>query len=207
VIDKKDYHLLMHAMIDMMAQSEEGEEFADRVNNMIMASYEINCPEHGAVEVIDITEELVLFMGHHWHPFQDVGIESVQFVRYLIMDKCVLETGRMYGKGKGAVAISIIQSLPKRTLKAFAHGMHESMRTHGLKMLDSMDGDDDDDGTFADNMGLAQLIRKYTEDEVDEAVAEFSKQLDSVFAPVDLVGPPDWSPPGGDAYDQPAPPV
>lgn len=205
MIDKKDYHLFMSVMIEMISQAEEGEEFAAQIERMIRASYEINCPLHGRVESIDVTVEVSQAMGDKWQKFHDTGIREIHFVSFYLCDELVLETGRMLGLGDEGVAVGTITSFPVPVLQAFAKAMLMSMRKHDVRMLkDIMEGNFDPENSEAgDDLGLAQFIRQFLEEEVDEAVARFSRQLDSVFSVADIPLPP---PKGGDdAHDLPAP--
>jgi hypothetical protein len=209
VINRQDYHLFMSILIDRIANASE-ENFSERIEMMIKSSYEINCPEHGRVEVIDVTEEVIESMGGKWRVFSDAGVKQVCFLRFFLLDHLVLETGRLSGKVADAVvANETLMTLDAPVLRAFAKAMLSSMRRHGIEMLKEMlDGTfdpDNPDSSAGDDMGLATLIRQFMDEEVDEVVAKFSHQLDSVFTVRDIILPPPQE--GGERHDLPAPPL
>jgi hypothetical protein len=207
MIDKSDYHLFMKVMIEMAAKAEEGEDFDSHIERMIRASYEINCPLHGRVEVIDVTVEVSQSMGDKWHHFHDAGIREIHFVQYYLCDELVLETGRMQGHGDKEVVNSTITDFPIPVLRTFAKAMFLSMRTHNVRMLqDIMEGNFDLAKDAGDDMGLAEFIRQFLDEEVDDAVKQFSRQLDSIFSVADIHLPP---PSMGEVRndDIPSPPV
>jgi hypothetical protein len=203
MISRQDYSTLMRVLLDVAGGAQCEHEFAERVAQITMYSYEINT-DQGRAEHIDITDELRESMGQYWQAFNNLGIDSVGFVRYYIGDEMFLETGR-FNDADNPVPISGIKALPTATLKAWAKGMTLAMRKYEVRILKDIEDGSLETNLHADNLGLSALVRQYMEEEVDETVQEFSRQLDSIFSVADIVLPP---PKGGDdAHDLPAPPL
>lgn len=201
MIDRWDFSLLMHVLIKEAADAQNFPDFEEAMHQLIIYAYEINNPEIGRVDILDVTDEIRDGMGSHWASFEAYGIMRLQFVSFYINDEVILETGRMLGvQEDDTIDPSQVLGAGDAALAAFAKAMTITMRKHGVKMLERLIETEELEG---DQIGLAALIKKYLEEEVDETVAKFSQQLDAVFGVAAAIAP-DWSPPGGERYDNPA---
>ena len=206
MIDRDDYLLLMTVLLDGCAEARDELDFVNKMQWAIITSYEINDPENGKVNIVDLTPFVQEAMGQHWHHFADLGIEAIEIVQYHIGGKLTLEAGRMLGKGRRDVAVDGITNMPEVALKGWAKGMTTGMRHHGVHVLKRLTGEEDETiSSLGDNLGLGALIQQYLEEEVDETVAKFSAQLDSVFGVAAAVAP-DWSAPRGEVKHDDLPP-
>lgn len=206
MIKREDYHLLMTVLLDAAAEAGSVEEFTARIYQTIITSYEINHPDHGRVEVIDLAPFVKEAMGQHWSEFAAIGVENVEIVQFYMFDQLVLEAGRMMGKGRQDVAVDAIADMAEPVLRSFAKGMALGMRHHGVSILKRITGEEDEElSTVDDCLGLTSLIKQYLEEEVDETVAKFSAQLDALFGVAAAIAP-DWSPPRGEVIHNEPPP-
>jgi len=206
MINRNEYKLLMQVMFETAADAADEHQFAEFVEKLIITSYEINNPEHGAVVVNDVTADLIESMGRQWAPLAAIGIEKVEFVQFKLDDLVILEMGRMQGHGEKEVAFNIIRSLPDDVLRALAKALTLAMRKHNSMILKEMT--DEGDATRRvgpDVLDLGALIREFLEEEVNETVAKFSSQLDAVFGVAAAVSP-DWSAPRGEVKHDDLPP-
>ena len=206
MIERNDYRLLMQVMLETATEAKSPDEFAHFMDRLIITSYEINNPEHGECIITDVTGDLIESMGRHWAAFTKLGIQKVEFVQYKLDGLVILETGRMEGHGQKDVALDTIRSLPNEVLRSFAKGLVLSMRECGSMILQEMieEGGDTKHHLGGDSLDLSALIREFLDEEVDETVAKFSRQLDSVFGVADSITQP-WSAPKGVRHDDPSP--
>jgi hypothetical protein len=209
MIDREDYALLMQTLLESATESKCQHEFHDHMTRLIMTSYEINNPEKGRVVSHDVTDEIRESMGQHWQGFADLGVCVLQFLQYYIGDELILETGKItVDNGSPPITVGVMKEMPSKTLRAFAKAVALAMRKRDMKILEQMaSGEfDPDRAGSSDDIGMAALIREFLAEEVDEAVAKFSNQLDAVFSVGDIpMPPPRWSPPGGEPHDLPSP--
>jgi len=208
MIDRNDYKMLMQVMFQTLShpdKDDECQDFGDRIERLIITSYEINNPEHGAVNVIDVTGDIIEVMGRHWAAIQGIGIQKVEFVQYKLDDLVILETGRMEGHGSKEFALDAIRSQPDTVLRLFTKGLVLAMRKYDSMILKEMTEEGDTDHRLGgdDVLDLATLVQQFLEEEIDETVAQFSSQLDAVFGVADV--PPRWSEPKGVRHDDPSP--
>ena len=205
MIKREDYHLLMTVLLETAASARGLDDFDSRLHQLIIVSYEIHT-ERGRVNVIDMTPFVMDAMGQHRHRLTDIGIERIEIVQFYLKDELMLEAGRMLGKGREDVAIQAMNDLPEAALRGFAKGMVIGMRQHDVHILKRMTGQEDESiSEMKDSLDLASLIREFMEEEVDETVAKFSAQLDSVFGVAAAVSP-DWSAPRGEVKHDDLPP-
>ncbi len=204
MIERVNYSLFMKTLIELVGQAEEGPDFEMAIKSLIISSYEINNPEHGKCEVVDVTADLIESMGRHWAALAKVGVQEVAFVRFYLEDDLVCEAGRILGTHSDhTVAIQELTSMPEPVLRAFAKAMTLAMRKYDIQILkEMMEGTfDKDDPNVGDNLGLNRLIHQFLDEEVDETVAKFSSQLDAVFGVADIPRP--WSAPEGPRMEAP----
>jgi len=206
MIKREDYHLLMTVLLETAASARGLDDFDMRLHQLIITSYEIHVPGRGRVNVIDMTPFVMDAMGQHWHHLNSIGIERIEIVQFYLKDELMLEAGRMLGKGREDVAIQAMNDLPEVALRGFAKGMVIGMRQHDVHILKRLTGQEDESvSEMKDSLDLASLIREFMEEEVDETVAKFSAQLDSVFGVAAAVSP-DWSAPRGEVKHDDLPP-
>jgi hypothetical protein len=206
MIDRKDYHMMMTVLAESCTIAEGPVEFMVQLQQLIMASYEINVPEHGRVNVINFTPYVMEAMGaRYWTHFDDLGVARIEMVQFYLHEELILEAGRMLGSMGEDTSISAVADMPEAALKRFAKGMTIGMREHDMHLLKRITGEEGEDmSRLGDDLDLASLIRRYLEEEVDEAVSKFSSQLDAVFGVSSITEP--WSAPRGEVKNDDLPP-